>query len=61
MALLAVLIPFLLLGVVLALGRYEELLLPEEGDRYEPAALPAGAVAVGRKEAATLARNSSVR
>lgn len=45
MALLAVLIPFLMLGVVLALGRYEELLLPGEGDRYEPAALPGGAVA----------------
>jgi hypothetical protein len=28
MALLAVLIPFGLLGVMLALGRYEELLLP---------------------------------
>jgi len=28
MALLAVLIPILMLGVVLALGRYEELLLP---------------------------------
>jgi hypothetical protein len=30
MALLAVIIPILMLGVVLALGRYEELLLPEE-------------------------------
>ena len=28
MALLALLIPFVLLGVVLALGRYEEFLLP---------------------------------
>jgi len=32
MALFAVLIPFVMLGVVLALGRYEELLLPEKGD-----------------------------
>jgi hypothetical protein len=38
MALLAVLIPLLMLGVVLALGRYEELLLPEE--REEAARLP---------------------
>jgi hypothetical protein len=30
MALLAVIIPVLMLGVVLALGRYEELLLPQE-------------------------------
>lgn len=37
MAVLAVLIPLLMLGVVLALGRYEELLLPEEKtDRHEP-------------------------
>ncbi|MEU9169597.1 hypothetical protein AB0D34_17615 [Streptomyces sp. NPDC048420] len=41
MMFLAALIPLLMLGVVLALGRYEELLLPEEnGDRLEPAALP---------------------
>ncbi|MFF7450425.1 MULTISPECIES: hypothetical protein [unclassified Streptomyces] len=39
MVLLTVLIPLLMLGTVLALGRYEELLLPEE--REEPAALPA--------------------
>ncbi|WP_217239096.1 hypothetical protein [Streptomyces sp. AC555_RSS877] len=46
MALLAVIIPFLMLGVVLALGRYEELLLPEEGaDRYEPVGAPSPAVA----------------
>ncbi|MFF5367550.1 hypothetical protein [Streptomyces sp. NPDC013187] len=39
MALLAVLIPLLMLGVVLVLGRYEELLLPKENaDRREPAA-----------------------
>ncbi|GHE99505.1 hypothetical protein GCM10018785_73890 [Streptomyces longispororuber] len=39
MAVLAVFIPVLLLGVVLALGRYEELLLPpaELGDdTFEP-------------------------
>ncbi|WP_329332816.1 hypothetical protein OG866_07985 [Streptomyces sp. NBC_00663] len=30
MAMLAVLIPLLMLGAVLALGRYEELLLPEK-------------------------------
>ncbi|MDC0766437.1 hypothetical protein [Streptomyces sp. HD] len=41
MALIAVLLPFLMLGVVLALGRYEELLLPKEPDedRQEGAAL----------------------
>ncbi|MGC5035946.1 MULTISPECIES: hypothetical protein [unclassified Streptomyces] len=41
MALLAVLIPLLMLGVVLVLGRYEELLLPQ-GDtgRREPAGAP---------------------
>ncbi|MGW0189945.1 hypothetical protein ACWDV7_29890 [Streptomyces sp. NPDC003362] len=39
MAVFAVLLPFLLLGVVLALGRYEELLLPTEPepDAAEPA------------------------
>ncbi|MFE6622465.1 hypothetical protein ACFZBP_02290 [Streptomyces sp. NPDC008086] len=30
MALLAVLLPLLMLGMVLALGRYEDLLLPKE-------------------------------
>ncbi|MDQ1049826.1 hypothetical protein [Streptomyces sp. V4I2] len=46
MALLAVIIPLLMLGVVLALGRYEELLLPEEdADRYEPVAAPQPAAA----------------
>jgi hypothetical protein len=47
MALLTVLIPLLMLGVVLGLGRYEELLLPQ-GDtgRREPAgAAPATAAA----------------
>jgi hypothetical protein len=42
MALLAVLLPLLMLGVMLALGRYEELLLPREQDedrRPEGAAL----------------------
>ncbi|MET9528459.1 hypothetical protein [Streptomyces coeruleorubidus] len=41
MALLAVLIPLLMLGVVLVLGRYEELLLPQDDtDRREPAGVP---------------------
>jgi hypothetical protein len=41
MAVLAVLIPPLMLGLVLALGRYEELLLPEpDTDRPAPAAAP---------------------
>jgi hypothetical protein len=45
MAVLAVIIPILMLGVVLALGRYEELLLPsgrEKEDRQalEPPAPP---------------------
>ncbi|MGW1557104.1 hypothetical protein ACWCQ1_11390 [Streptomyces sp. NPDC002144] len=41
MPLLAVIIPLLMLGVVLALGRYEELLLPtRKTDRSEDA--PAG-------------------
>ncbi|MFB6849269.1 hypothetical protein ACFCXS_31050 [Streptomyces sp. NPDC056373] len=40
MALLAVLIPLLMLGVVLVLGRYEELLLPQDdADRRAPAAV----------------------
>ncbi|GGV60794.1 hypothetical protein GCM10010228_08930 [Streptomyces massasporeus] len=52
MAILAVLIPLLMLGVVLVLGRYEELLLPqEEADRREPAGVPpAAAVSDERKE-----------
>ncbi|MET9684450.1 hypothetical protein [Streptomyces coeruleorubidus] len=51
MALLAVLIPLLMLGVVLVLGRYEELLLPQDDtDRREPAGVPHAAAAVGRKE-----------
>ncbi|MFC9685135.1 hypothetical protein [Streptomyces sp. NPDC056948] len=41
MAMLAVLIPPLMLGVVLVLGRYEELLLPpENAGRREPAGVP---------------------
>ncbi|GHG87227.1 hypothetical protein [Streptomyces lanatus] len=36
MALLAVLLPLLMLGIVLALGRYEELLLPREKDEDRP-------------------------
>ncbi|MEV0238951.1 hypothetical protein AB0I06_03280 [Streptomyces sp. NPDC050674] len=45
MAMLAVLIPLVMLGVVLVLGRYEELLLPQEDAvRREPAgASPAAA------------------
>ncbi|MFE0474677.1 hypothetical protein ACFW2V_24000 [Streptomyces sp. NPDC058947] len=46
MALLAVLIPLLMLGLVLVLGRYEELLLPQ-GDtgRREPAGAPSATAA----------------
>lgn len=47
MAMLAVLIPLLMLGVVLVLGRYEELLLPQEdADRREPAGVPPASAAV---------------
>lgn len=54
MAVLAVIIPLLMLGVVLALGRYEELLLPQEpgqgADRQDPGtALPSSASAGGSK------------
>ncbi|MFF7788705.1 hypothetical protein [Streptomyces sp. NPDC007991] len=47
MAMLAVLLPLLMLGVVLLLGRYEELLLPQDdADRREPAGVtPAAATA----------------
>ncbi|MER7898302.1 hypothetical protein ABTX62_19890 [Streptomyces sp. NPDC096046] len=46
MAMLAVLIPLLMLGVVLVLGRYEEMLLPQEdAGRREPAGVPPGAAA----------------
>ncbi|MGI5366309.1 hypothetical protein [Streptomyces iakyrus] len=46
MAMLAVLIPLLMLGVVLVLGRYEELLLPQEdAGRPEPAVVPPNAAA----------------
>ncbi|MEV5339460.1 hypothetical protein AB0K93_13365 [Streptomyces sp. NPDC052676] len=42
MAVLAVLLPFVLLAVVLALGRYEELILPGDRDRDRaPDAAPA--------------------
>ncbi|MBD0841609.1 MULTISPECIES: hypothetical protein [unclassified Streptomyces] len=75
MALLAVLIPLLMLGVVLALGRYEELLLPEKRDEavepvgrkqkqkeFSPCGPDLGTeLFTVWKEAATLARNSSVR
>ncbi|MEW2561663.1 MULTISPECIES: hypothetical protein [Streptomyces] len=40
MVVLAALIPILMLAALLALGRYEELMLPApEDDRLEPAAL----------------------
>ncbi|MFD5945132.1 hypothetical protein ACFWAZ_02930 [Streptomyces collinus] len=46
MAMLAVFIPLLMLGVVLVLGRYEELLLPQEdAGRREPAVVPPAAAA----------------
>ncbi|MFJ8535281.1 hypothetical protein [Streptomyces sp. NPDC093591] len=45
MALLAVLLPLLMLGVVLAMGRYEELVLPRrEPDPLQPAPPPAAKV-----------------
>ncbi|AXE89877.1 MULTISPECIES: hypothetical protein [unclassified Streptomyces] len=52
MAMLAVLIPLLMLGVVLVLGRYEELLLPQDdADRHEPAGAPAPAAATSSSHA----------
>jgi len=43
MAVLAVLIPPFMLGLLLALGRYEELLLPEkDSERPAPAVTPTG-------------------
>ncbi|MFE3038046.1 hypothetical protein ACFXKY_41095 [Streptomyces canus] len=46
MVLLAALIPILMLGAVLALGRYEELMLPEpKSDGLEPAVLRTAAPA----------------
>ncbi|SDJ53513.1 hypothetical protein [Streptomyces indicus] len=36
MALFAVLTPLVMLGVIIALGRYEELLLPPAADTEEP-------------------------
>jgi hypothetical protein len=52
MAMLAVIIPLLMLGVVLALGRYEELLLPQDSgrgaDRPDPGAAPPSPAPVGR-------------
>ncbi|MEV5102194.1 hypothetical protein ACFQ7G_36190 [Streptomyces massasporeus] len=52
MAMLAVLIPLLMLGVVLVLGRYEELLLPQEGaDRREPVGVPPAAAAAASSPA----------
>ncbi|MFD5910427.1 hypothetical protein ACFWHL_17110 [Streptomyces massasporeus] len=52
MAMLAVLIPLLMLGVVLVLGRYEELLLPQEdADRREPVGVPPAAAAAASSPA----------
>ena len=52
MALLAVLIPLLMLGVVLVLGRYEELLLPQEDPgRSQPAAVPSAGTVVASSPA----------
>ncbi|MGV9230370.1 hypothetical protein ACWEQW_18565 [Streptomyces nigra] len=48
MALLAVLLPILMLCVMLALGRYEELLLPED-----PVPLPSKAPGLVTERAAT--------
>ncbi|MDH6624568.1 hypothetical protein M2271_002372 [Streptomyces sp. LBL] len=57
MAVLAVIIPLVMLGVMLALGRYEELLLPgEDADRPEPAVAPSPAVPVGSPVAASVGR-----
>ncbi|MGW0498614.1 hypothetical protein ACWD0Z_25270 [Streptomyces sp. NPDC003007] len=54
MAMLAVLIPLLMLGVVLVLGRYEEMLLPQEdAGRREPAGVPPGAAAASPAPAGT--------
>jgi hypothetical protein len=48
MAVLAVLVPPLMLGLLLALGRYEELLLPERTtDRPAPAVAPNEPVPAG--------------
>ncbi len=60
MAVLAVLLPLLMLGVVLALGWYEDLLLParheprhdEGADRREPAGAPRAAVAAATQATA---------
>jgi hypothetical protein len=64
MAVLAVIIPFLMLGVVLALGRYEELLLPgdpEDGvGRPEPAVAPSPATPVTSAVAPVARATSSV-
>ncbi|GGW79116.1 hypothetical protein [Streptomyces caelestis] len=51
MAMLAVLIPLLMLGVVLVLGRYEELLLPQnDADRRQPAGPPPAAARPAMEE-----------
>ncbi|MEU3147391.1 MULTISPECIES: hypothetical protein [unclassified Streptomyces] len=53
MAVLAVLIPSLMLGVVLMLGRYEELLLPVPPERAPDGLAPPGDA--GTRAGATLA------
>jgi len=47
MVLLAVIIPLFMLGVLLALGRYEELLLPTEPDE-DALTKPSGPTAAGK-------------
>ncbi|WP_255955600.1 hypothetical protein [Streptomyces odontomachi] len=52
MAILAVFIPLGLLVVLVALGRYEELMLPplsDEPEEPETAAVPSGAAAAGAR------------
>ncbi|WDV55649.1 hypothetical protein PV963_37535 [Streptomyces coeruleorubidus] len=54
MAMLAVLIPLFMLGVVLVLGRYEELLLPQDdADRREPVGVPPAAATSSHAPAGT--------
>ncbi|MFJ6695052.1 hypothetical protein ACIQM4_03140 [Streptomyces sp. NPDC091272] len=51
MALLAVLLPVFMLGAILALGRYEEVLLPvpPSGPEHEPTPLDVADTLRGRK------------
>ncbi|CAM5704685.1 hypothetical protein SALBM217S_00550 [Streptomyces griseoloalbus] len=45
MAVLALLVPFLMLGVILMLGRYEEYVLPPREAEAEPGDRPVGVCA----------------